>query len=122
MTWLDPRDTTRGKQLKNDLLPFRSRVVAAPALDLRIPGKPRFRFDGARLTLRYVHRAARLADPAGLIVLPRQDQLDAEAEVELVRALSLRGRLANLLGQQTVDLLGYPLPGRAGYVTVEARW
>jgi vitamin B12 transporter len=122
LTWLDPRDTTDERQVRNEWLPFRSRLVAAPALELRVPGFPSLGLDGARATLRYLHRAARTADPAGLIVLPRQDQLDVEVELALIRALAVRARLVNLLDQRMFDLLGYPLPGRAGYATVEARW
>jgi len=55
-------------------------------------------------------------------VLPAQDLLEFEVEARFLRALVVRGRLTNLLDQRTVDLLGYPLPGRAAYATVESRW
>ncbi|MBM4373973.1 MAG: TonB-dependent receptor [Deltaproteobacteria bacterium] len=122
LTWLDPRDTSEGRLVKADLVPFRSRLVAAPAIELRAPGYRPVSLDGASLTLRYLHRASRVADPAGLIVLPAQDLLEFEVEARFLRALVVRGRLTNLLDQRTVDLLGYPLPGRAAYATVESRW
>jgi hypothetical protein len=30
--------------------------------------------------------------------------------------------MANVLDQTRVDFIGYPLPGRAGYANMEARW
>jgi iron complex outermembrane receptor protein len=122
LTLLDPRDTSEGRLVKADLVPLRSRLVAAPAIELRAPGYRPASLDGASVTLRYLHRASRVADPAGLIVLPAQDLLDLELEARFLRSLVVRGRVTNLLDLQTVDLLGYPLPGRAAYATVESRW
>ena len=64
-----------------------------------------------------------MADPAGLIVLESQGQLDLDVAIVLSkRRLALRGRLANVLDQRTFDLVGYPLAGRAGYMSAEAWW
>lgn len=121
-TALDPRDTTPGRLVRSDLLPFRSTVIVAPSIELRAPRVRALSLDGASVTVRYLHRGARVADPAGLVALPAQDLLDLELEARLLRTLTIRARISNLLDQRTVDLLGYPLPGRAAYATVEARW
>ncbi len=122
LTWLDPRDTSPNRPQTRDLLPFRSRFTAAPALEVRAPGYRRIGLDDLGVTLRWLYRSARVADPAGLIVLPELSQFDLEFDANWARHASLRGRVANLLDQRTFDLTGYPLPGRAGYVTVEFRW
>jgi iron complex outermembrane receptor protein len=77
----------------------------------------------AKVAVSYFYEAARYADPAGLSVIPAQGSLDLEAELGLLDDhLSVRARVSNLLDQTRVDFIGYPLPGRAGYLTLEARW
>ena len=62
-------------------------------------------------------------DPAGLVVLPEQGSLELEAEATLVDDhITLRGRVADALDQTRTDLIGYPLPGRSFYLSMEARW
>lgn len=121
-TWLDPRDTTPDRQVARDLLPFRSRFVIAPSLELRVPAVRSVGIDGGGATVRYLHRGSRVADPAGLVVLPRQDQLDVEFDLAFRAGVAVRARVANLSNQQTFDLVGYPLPGRNAHATVEVRW
>jgi hypothetical protein len=56
-------------------------------------------------------------------VLPSQTLLDLDAAVGFARdRLVVRGRLSNVLGDATTDQIGYPLPGRAGYLGLEAWW
>jgi iron complex outermembrane receptor protein len=121
VTALDPRDVSDDRQVESDLLPFRSRLVVAPELGVSAPnGWPALSISRVALTTRYLYRSSRVADPAGLIVLAEQSQLDLELEVGLHdEMLRLRGRLQNLLDQRSSDLVGYPLPGRTAHLAME---
>ena len=122
-TVMDPRDTTSGRMPANDLLPFRSRLVISPALECRTT---RWRSAGiarASALARWTWQSSRYADEAGLVVIPSQGSLDLESEVRLLsERLAIRARLANLLDQRRFDVIGYALPGRSLYATMEARW
>lgn len=63
-------------------------------------------------------RSAMVADPAGLVEIPLQANVDIALRVQLARELEARLRLSNLLGSQVADLLGLPLPGRAAYLSL----
>jgi iron complex outermembrane receptor protein len=122
VTVLDPRDVSASRTTSNDLLPYQARLVVTPRVEAKVPVATRV-VRGVKLAVTYFYEAARYADPAGLIVIPAQGSLDVEAEVALLdEHLFWRGRLSNLLDQTRVDLYGYPLPGRAGYMNLEARW
>ncbi|HEU4409082.1 MAG TPA: TonB-dependent receptor [Polyangiaceae bacterium] len=123
LTLLDPRDTTPGRDVTNDVLPFQSRLTLAPRVRAFRGPLPRLGLSSASLSASYLHQASRYADPAGLVVLPAQGSFDLEAEVELLgRHIAVRARAANLFDQARFDLVGYPLPGRAAYLALEARW
>ncbi len=120
-TLLDPRNTSAGRPV-NDVLPYQPRLTFSPRIEVqaRLPVHP---LDGGKLTVAYFYESRRFADFAGLVVIPDQGSLDIEAEVTAWRGLlAVRGRIANLLNQTRFDLVGYPLPGRAAYVAMEARW
>jgi iron complex outermembrane receptor protein len=122
VTLLDPRDISANRTTVNDLLPYQARLIVTPRAELRVPFASRT-VSAAKLAVSYLYEAARYADPAGLVVIPAQGSLDVDAELVLLgEHLFLRGRLSNLLDQTRVDLVGYPLPGRAGYLNLEARW
>jgi hypothetical protein len=56
-------------------------------------------------------------------VLDEQSELGLTGGLEwLGGRLGLRGALDNLLDRHSVDLVGYPLPGRSGNVELEAWW
>ncbi|HEU4537451.1 MAG TPA: TonB-dependent receptor, partial [Polyangiaceae bacterium] len=123
VTVLDPRDTTPGRAVTNDVLPFQARLTLAPRLRLFRGPWPALGASAASITASYLHQASRYADPAGLVVLPAQGSFDLEAEIELWRGhVVVRARGANLFDQARFDLVGYPLPGRAAYLATEARW
>ncbi len=123
LTALDGRDVSDARQTSNDMLPFQSRLVVAPKLQVASPAWPLIGLQQASAAVRYRYRSSRVADPAGLIVLESQGQLDLDVAIVLSkRRLALRGRLANVLDQRTFDLVGYPLAGRAGYMSAEAWW
>ena len=118
-TFLDARDVT---EESNAQLPFRSRLVLAPRLEVRSGRVHALRLERARLEVRYVYQSNRTADPAGLVRIPEQGSLDVEAELtHLGGAWAVRAFAQNLLDQPRYDLIGYPLPGRALFVSAEWR-
>jgi vitamin B12 transporter len=120
-TVLDPRNTSAVRPA-NDVLPYQPRLALVPRVELRarVHAGP---VDSAKLVASYFYESSRYADPAGLVVIPEQGSLDLEAEVgALEDRLALRARLVNLLDQTRFDLIGYPLPGRAAYAALEAKW
>jgi iron complex outermembrane receptor protein len=117
----DPRNTSPDRPV-NDLLQYRPRLVTTPRLEASFT-KPLRGIERAKITALYYFEAARYGDAAGLVVLPAQQSLDFEGELSVLdEHLAARVRLSNVLNQARADLIGYPLPGRAGYFTLEAKW
>src|SRR5262249_7812577 len=120
VTLADPRDTTPGRRLENDLLPFHSRFVGVVGLTLSsnayVPGH--IDRTGARASL--LHQSSRYADPAGLVVIPAQTTLDLELEQGFSgEAIKGRLRVADALDAERFDVVGYPLPGRSVFASME---
>jgi iron complex outermembrane receptor protein len=128
VTATDARNTTPGRRLGNDVLPFVSRLVVVPALaaSFGVAGGARvLRRVGGEL--RYFHQSSRFADAAGLAVIPAQGSLDAAigAELDLGTdevAAHARLRLANILNEARFDVVGFPLPGRSAFGSLEVMW
>jgi iron complex outermembrane receptor protein len=124
LTATDPRDTTAGRATRNDVLPFVSRLVVVPSLAASVDIAERaLRRVGAEL--RYVYQSSRFADAAGLAVIPAQGSLDAEANVDVAAgeaAMRARVRVANVLNEVRFDVVGFPLPGRSAFVSLEVMW
>jgi iron complex outermembrane receptor protein len=121
LSLLDARDTSPDRVTQNDVLPFASRLVSATELSLR----HRLAFgplDEGGMTGRWTHQSSRYADPAGLGVIPAQSWLDFELFLRSLDRVSTRARLANVLDQRRFDVVGFPLPGRSVFVSVEATW
>ncbi|WP_437538588.1 TonB-dependent receptor [Sorangium sp. So ce726] len=122
-TLLDPRDTTPGRTTRNDILPFRSRLVVAPRLHAEWKRPGGAVFSGASGELRAVYQSSRYADPAGLGVIAEQATLDLDAEARWLGGhLAVRGRVADLLDARRTDVVGFPLPGRSVFFTLESTW
>jgi len=121
LTLLDPRDTTAGRTLANDLIPHQSRVVSSAYVEGFVDPKnsPLRR---AGLDARLSHRASRLADPAGLIVLPASTTLDLGATLRFGRKhdVSLRAVVDDVFDSRHFDFIGYPVPGRSFHMSAEA--
>jgi vitamin B12 transporter len=124
LTATEPRDTTAGRATRNDVLPFVSRLVVVPSLAVSVDVDGRaLRRVGAEL--RYLYQSSRFADAAGLAVIPAQGSLDAEAGVELAvghAAVRARVRVANVLNELRFDVVGFPLPGRSAFASLEVMW
>jgi len=120
LTLTDPRDVTDARPLTNDILPFHSRLVLAAGVGVaskaHLPGS----IERSRARLSLLHQSSRFADPAGLVVIPAQSTLDLELTQGFAREHVLaRARIANLLDEQRFDVVGYPLPGRSVFVSIE---
>lgn len=119
-TLLDPRDTTEGRRLANDYLPFSSRLVIAPRLRVTTGELKSRSLSRADLSLDASYLSNRFADAAGLIVIPEQTTLGISGVAAWWSgALITRARLANALDTERFDVVGYPLPGRSLYVSLE---
>lgn len=120
ITLLDPRDTTPARRLQNDFLPFMSRLVVAPRLLVttgELAGRALVRAD---LVADLTYLSNRFADAAGLIVIPDQATLGVTGAASwLSGRVVTRVRLANVLDAQRFDIVGYPLPGRSVYASLE---
>jgi vitamin B12 transporter len=123
-TLLDPRDVTPGRAARSELLPFRSRLVTVAESEV-FTREPLGSRVVTRLAAgaRFLHRASRYADSAGLLVIPRQAVLDLHGSASLWRdTLALRVALQNALDARELDAIGQPLSGRRLHVGVEGRW
>ncbi len=118
LTLLDPRDVSADRTTTNDLLPFRSRLVFAPRITAHTGRLPRAGLEDASLGVGLLVQTGRVADPAGLVAIPAQATLDVEAGLAF-RATQLRFRIANLTDAARFDVVGYPLPGRSAYLSIE---
>lgn len=123
ITVLDPRDKTDGRRERNDILPFRSRLVVAGELELyaREPwtGLPLERLAlGARL----LHRSSKYSDSAGLLVVPHQTVIDLHVGALFrQQSLAVRAALRNALDAPELDAVGVPLSGRSVHLSVEGQ-
>lgn len=135
---LDPRDTTPSRPTQNDILPFVSRFVANVTVEQRFTiATETLRL--LRLALRAHYESSRYADSAGLAIVPEQSATDLElgsgwflppshstpaqanrptTARSQKHLLSVELRIANLFDQRRYDIVGFPLPGRAWFMSV----
>lgn len=119
---LDPRDTSPDRTTKNDFLPFLSALTASVSAHARILEAPQNPFAWG-LGLRAFYQSSRYADPAGLGEIPEQTNVDLETEASLPhKELTLRASLRNLFDTPRFDVVGFPLPGRSFFVSLEAQF
>jgi len=122
LTLLDPRDQTPGRTLVNDIVPYQSRLVVAPGLRVTSPELGDALLDRASLGLRLVYQSSRYADPAGQAVIPEQASFDLDTALECLDGHAvLRGRVADLFDAPRFDVVGFPLPARSFFVSLELR-
>jgi vitamin B12 transporter len=121
-TLTDARDRTEGRTLANDLLPYHSRLIVAPGLRARTPALWPFTLTRATLGTRLVYQSSRYGDPAGQAVIPEQASLDVDVALEgLGGAAILRGRMSDVFDAARFDVVGFPLPRRSLFVSLELR-
>jgi len=123
LTLLDPRDTTPGRLRQNDVLPLQSRLVFVPTIGMKTPEIAPGVLDHARLDGEWLHRSNRYADAAGLVVLPGDDTVNLSSSLAwFSERLVTRARLENVFGAERFDVVGYPLPGRSFFASLELKW
>jgi iron complex outermembrane receptor protein len=121
VTALDPRDTTPGRRLVNDVLPFQSRLVLAPRAAVESRTLHLGPVGRARAEVRWIYQSSRYADAAGLAVIPEQGAIDAEVLAGGAdERWTARLRAADLADSPRFDIVGFPLPGRSFFFTLEA--
>jgi vitamin B12 transporter len=121
LSWLDPRDTSPGRETVNDLLPYQSRFVTSARLTATHEfAKPWL--EQGDVTLHALYQSSRYADPAGLGVIPGQTSLDLELGARWCSGrLRAALRVEDLLDTKRFDIVGFPLPRRSGFFSVEGR-
>ncbi|AKV02211.1 outer membrane protein, TonB dependent [Labilithrix luteola] len=118
LTFFDGRDTSR--TTGNDLLPFRPRFKSSLLAEARMDGPAWLGVKTTTLSCVHVYESSRYADPEGLIVIPAQATLDAALTIAFVGDhTSFDFRIRNLLDAQRFDTVGFVLPGRAFFATME---
>lgn len=119
---LDPRDTSPDRTTKNDFLPFLSALTASASARARVLDVARAPFSWD-LGIRAHYQSSRYADPAGLGVIPEQTNVDLETEASLPhKSLTLRASLRNLFDSPRFDVVGFPLPGRSFFLSLETQF
>lgn len=120
-TFLDARDTSTDR-LSNTVLPFASRLLMASLLTLRLPLDHSIADEGG-ITGKWLYQSNRYADRAGLMVIPEQTSTDLELWIRaFARRIVTRARVANLFDARRFDVVGFPLPGRSAFLSLEATW
>lgn len=117
---LDPRDVTQERIVENDLIPFRSRLTVSQEVEIYTRDVSDV-VDHLGLITYLTYRSGRVADPAGLIVIPQQVVVDVAARARVHDKLDLKLRGENLFQSARFDALGFPLPGRAVFVSAEVQ-
>lgn len=118
-SFLDARSVGRGDA--NSLIPFRSALSGQGELEL-YKRYARRMISLWSVTTVLSYRGARYADPAELIKIPAQLTLDVAASAKLWAHFDVKFRVENVTDQQRFDTLGYPLPGRGYYLSLEGRY
>ncbi len=122
-TALDPRDTSPDRTTVNDVLPYRSRLIAAPRVRFDWKRSSRDGVSAVGGEVRGTYQSSRYQDRAGLEPLPQQTTVDVEADVAFFDGLlTARARVADLFDARRTDIVGFPLPGRSVYAGLEASW
>jgi iron complex outermembrane receptor protein len=118
VTLLDPRDTTEGRTTTNDLLVYRSQITLSEELEVFVQ-KEASTITHAGLVAYFTYRSGRVADPAGLLIIPQQGIFDLGGRLQFVGQVDFRARLENVLNTARYDSLGFPLPGRSVFLSLE---
>jgi iron complex outermembrane receptor protein len=122
LTLFDFRNQTPDSTLVNDILPYHSRLIAAPGVTATSPDLGNRWLHRATLGARLVYQSNRYGDFAGQAIIPEQASLDLDTALLLLdRTLWLKGRVTDVLDAQRWDVVGFPLPGRSVFVSLEAR-
>ena len=71
-------------------------------------------------TARISYESSRYPNSAGQGVIPEQASVDVEAAwLGVARFLTTRIRLADVFDARRYDIVGFPLPGRSAFISLE---
>lgn len=122
LTAVDPRDRTPDRDYKNDVLPFQSKLAVASGLFATSGPTGLVWAEKLELRLSHLYQSNRYANRAGTALIPEQHTLDLDASVAALEGgLVLRARVVNLFDTARYDVVGFPLPGRSFFTSLEAR-
>jgi iron complex outermembrane receptor protein len=117
LSLLDPRERSPDRASANDILPFLSRLTLSGSLGAH---RALGRVGTLAGTARVSYQSSRYANPAGQGVIPEQTSVDLEAALlGVARLLTTRIRFANVFDAARYDIVGFPLPGRSAFVSME---
>lgn len=109
--------------LVNDILPYHSRLIAAPRITARSPDLGQRWVNRGTLGATLVYQSNRYGDFSGQGVIPEQASLDVDAALLLLEhRLWLKARVMDVLDADRWDVVGFPLPRRSVYVSLEGRF
>ncbi len=122
LSLIDARDTSADRISNNSILPFISPLTGFARAEYRWHlsrvSFVRELICGARASF----QSSRYADPAGLGVIPSQFFTDLELGASSPdQHFVLRARVSNLFDANRFDVVGFPLPGRSLFVSLEAK-
>jgi iron complex outermembrane receptor protein len=122
MTALDARDRTPDRQRQNDILPYRPRLVVASGIRATTGATGLVWAEELTLRARHLYQASQYADLAGLAVIPEQHCLDLDASVAALEGgIVFSARISNVFDTARYDVVGFPLPGRSFFASLEGR-
>jgi outer membrane cobalamin receptor len=119
LSLMDPRDISQRRD-PAPLVPYRSPVTMTQEVEAYSLG-PASSVSRLALGTRLNYRSARTADPAGLIMIPKDLTVDLNLGLELKQSILFQGRIENLFNADRFDFLGLPLSRRAFFVSAEMR-
>jgi len=124
MTFLDPRDVSASRTYRNDIVPYRSRLVIDSTLEVHTRRTTEaIGLSRASVFIRGTHRGSRYQDQAGLIIIPHSTTFDAGLGLTLAQIpLTLRATVCNVFDRSIFDIVGYPLPPRTVVLGAELAW
>ena len=121
---LDPRDVTPGALVRSTLLPYHAQLTLASRAEVYTDLEQSVHIVGrvaVGATFRY--RSGRVADPAATFHLAEIRELGLDASASFLRGrITTRASANNLLDLPNQDLLGFALPPRSFFGSVEATW
>lgn len=119
---IDARDTSDNRATKNSVLPFISPATAFARGEYRWQLSHVSAVQDLLFGARSSFQSSRYADPAGLGVIPSQFFVDLElGATSPEEHFVLRARISNLFDANRFDVVGFPLPGRSFFVSLEAK-
>lgn len=123
VTAFDGRDRSPDNPYQNDILPYHSRLIASGRLGATTPIlSARGVVHRAAIGAKFLYQSSRYTSPSGLGVIPAQNSLDLDFTLSTFGGVALiKARVADVFDTQRFDVVGFPLPGRTFFASLELR-